>query len=209
MSSPTSAARAVRFAALSRGLSWLAAAIGVGFAILFLSQAGLFGAFLPAAGPAAPGLPVTDQITATESTVSGLDRENQPYQVRAGRGWQDGKVPQRVHLETVEGQFHSTSGETYRLSADTGIYDTKVKELDLEGNVVIREAGRFTAMMDRAHVVVEEKKLISDAPVNVSIGGGTIAANGLEISDDGKRIVFLNGMKARFGGAANKGDGKP
>ncbi len=52
--------------------------------------------------------------------------------------------------------------------------------------------------MDKAHVVVEEKKLTSDAPVAVTLADGTIEANGLEITNDGKTILFLNGVKARF-----------
>lgn len=215
MSSPTrsSAARAVRFAALSQALSWLAVLIGLGFVALFLVQAGLLDALLPETRPPGPVTPVTDQITATESTVSGLDRENQPYQVNARRGWQDEKVPTLVHLEAIDGKFRRATGATFTLSADTGAYDTKVKELDLQGNVVISEAARFTARMDKAHVVVEEKKLTSGSPVDVALGNGTIAANGLQISDDGNRILFLNGVKARFGGADNKpdekGDGNP
>jgi lipopolysaccharide export system protein LptC len=211
MSSPirASAARALRFAALSRALSWLALAIGVGFAVLFVGQAGLFDALLPRTGPAGPEDPVTEQITASDSTVNGLDRENQPYQLKAKHGRQDETVPQLVHLEIIEGQFRRAAGTVYTLNADTGTYDTRVKELDLKGNVVIREAERFTAVMERAHVVVEEKKLVSDAPVIVSLKNGSIAANGIEIGNDGSRILFLNGVKARFGGTDKKGDGNP
>jgi hypothetical protein len=36
-------------------------------------------------------------------------------------------------LKSIEGQFRRASGAEYTLTAKTGIYDTKVKELDLEG----------------------------------------------------------------------------
>ena len=100
MSSPTSQARkAVRAATLSRLLSWLAAAIGIGFVVTFLHQAGLFRALMPQqAAPPAPAVE-PDRITAGSSTVSGIDAEKQPYQVTAKRGWQDGKTPNLVHLE--------------------------------------------------------------------------------------------------------------
>ena len=70
--------------------------------------------------------------------------------------------------------------------------------LDLEGNVTIVEKDRFTATMDKAHVVVEEKKLTSDVPVDVQFTSGSIQANGVQITDDGRHILFLNGVKARF-----------
>jgi lipopolysaccharide export system protein LptC len=213
MSSPTNqaASRALRFAWLSRLLSWLAALVGLGFVGLFLVQAGLFANLLPE--PATPPPAVNpNQITAAQSTVNGLDRENQPYTVTAQRGWQDSEKPNLVHLETIDGQFRRASGAEYRLSAATGTYDTDVKTLDLAGGVTIVQPDRFTARMDKAHVVVEEKKLTSGVPVDVTLPSGSVKANGIEITDDGDRILFLNGVKAVFNAAPAppaKGDAKP
>jgi lipopolysaccharide export system protein LptC len=210
MSSPTNtaASRALRWAGLSRLLSWLAVLVGASFVGLFLYQAGLFALLLPEE-PAPPPVVNPDQITATTSTVNGMDRENQPYQVKAEKGWQDSKIPTLVHLETVEGKFQRPSGAQYTLTARTGAYDTKVKALDLEGQVTIVQKDRFTALMEKAHVVVEEKKLTSNVPVDVTFGSGTIKANGMEITDDGAKILFLNGVKARFGAETAKGDANP
>jgi lipopolysaccharide export system protein LptC len=210
MSSPTDspASRALRWAGVSRFLSWVAMALGLAFVVMFLVQAGLFASLMPDE-PAAPPVVNPDQITATDSTVNGMDKENQPYEVTAKRGWQDDTTLTLVHLEDVEGKFRRAAGAEYTLSARTGTYDTKVKELDLEGDVTIVQKDRFTAVMDKAHVVVEEKKLTTAVPVDVTFGTGTIKANGMEITDDGARILFLNGVKARFDGAAAKGDQNP
>ena len=211
MSSPTNSAasRALRFASLSKVLSWAAAAVGLAFVVLFLVQAGLFQSLVPDKPETDAPPPNPDQITASESTVNGLDNEKQPYEVKAARGWQDEQTPSLVHLETVEGKFRRASGAAFTLTARTGLYDTKVKELDLQGDVTIVQIDRFTAVMDRAHVVVEEKKLTSDVPVDVNFTNGSIKANGLQITDDGAHILFLNGVKARFSQAAAKGDGQP
>jgi lipopolysaccharide export system protein LptC len=210
MSSPINSAanRALRWAGLSRLLSWLAVAVGASFVGLFLYQAGLFALLLPDE-PAPPPVVTPRPDHRHDSTVNGIDKENQPYQVKAEKGWQDAKVPTLVHLEIVEGQFRRPSGAEYTLTAKTGAYDTKVKELDLEGNVTIVQKDRLTAVMEKAHVVVEEKKLTSGVPVDVTLPTGTIKANGMEITDDGARILFLNGVKARFGAETAKGDAKP
>lgn len=207
MSSPTnaSAARALRWARLSGLLSWLAVLVGVGFVVVFLAQAGLFASLMPGE-PTAPAAVHPDQITATRSTVNGMDRENQPYEVKARRGWQDEATPSLVHLETVEARFRKATGIEFTMNARTGLYDTKAKALDLAGQVTIVQKDRFTAVMDKAHVVVEEKKLESDSPVDVTFSNGTIRANGMQITDDGARILFLNGVKASFGAPSAKGD---
>jgi lipopolysaccharide export system protein LptC len=211
MSSPIdqAAGRALRFARFSKALVWLVAMAIAAIIALFLAQAGLFALLLPS--DVVPPVPVTnpDQITAVTSTVHGVDRENQPYEVTAARGWQDEAIPTLVHLETVDGRFRRATGAEYTVQADTGAYDTKVKTLDLAGNVVIVQKDRFTARMDKAHVVVEEKKLTSDVPVDVSFATGSVRANGIEITDDGARILFRNGVKAAFNAVPAKGDAKP
>ena len=117
-------------------------------------------------------------------------------------------MPSLVHMETVEGLFRRPSGAVYTMTAKTGSYDTKIKELDLAGDVTIVQPDRFKAVMEKAHVVVEAKRLTSDVPVDVTFTTGSIKANGMEITDDGARILFLNGVKARFSQAAAKGDGQ-
>ena len=211
MSSPTrmSGGRALRFARLSKVMSWLAGLAIAGVIGLFLVQAGLFSLLVHHEVP--PPAPVTnpDQITAEGSTVTGLDRENQPYEVKAGRGWQDEATPTLVHLETIEGRFRRSTGVEYTLEAAAGLYDTKAKSLDLAGNVVIVQKDRFTARMDKAHVMVEEKKLTSDSPVDVTMTTGSVRVNGIAITENGSKILFLNGVKAEFNVAPAKGVAKP
>ena len=209
MSSPTDqAGRALRRARLANALSWLAGALGLGFVVAFLYQAGLFGALMPRE-QAPPAAPRSDQITATQSTVTGMDREKQPYEVTAKRGWQDEATPELVHLERPEGRFQRGAGAQYTITSETGLYDTRVKRLELSGNVLLEQKDRFKARMDKARVVVEEKSLLSESPVAVTFGSGTVNANGMQITDDGARILFLNGVKARFDAPMAKGDVKP
>ncbi|PZF76646.1 LPS export ABC transporter periplasmic protein LptC [Aestuariivirga litoralis] len=210
MSSPTEQARrAVRNATVSRLLSWLAAAIGLGFVIAFLAQAGLFHALLPRQDVPPPPNVEPDRITAGISTVNGIDDGKQPYQVTARRGWQDGKTPNLVHLEDPVGEFRRASGARYTITGTTGLYDTEVKSLNLDGNVVLEQEGRFKARMDKAKIAVKQKTLTADTPVTAQFGSGTVDANGMQITDDGARILFLNGVKARFTAAEAKGDTNP
>ena len=192
------AQRAAAKARLAPLLAWLAAAIGLAFIGLFLVQAGLFAALMPRETVLPVAVEKPEQITSHHSTLTGFDRERQPYEVTAVRGFQDQERPELVHLETVRGKFLKTTGQSYELEADKALYDTGKRELGLDGNVILRQAGRFTARMAKAHVVVADKKLTSEAAVAVEFDGGTITANGLQISDDGNNILFLNGVKSRF-----------
>jgi lipopolysaccharide export system protein LptC len=200
------AARRARLAPL---LSWVALALGLGLVIVFLVQAGLFSALRPK--PKLPPLTVEmpEQIAGAFARIAGFDRENQPYVITAKKGYQDKETADLVHMEDLTGTFQRKSSQPFELFSDTGLYHAKVKEMDLEGNVRIVETGRFTATMTKAHVELEKKNLVSDVPVVVEMGAGTISANGLQVSNDGNNIKFLNGVKARFNQTMTKGDTTP
>lgn len=211
MSSPTSDPaeanrRSLRAALLSYGSLAATGAI----ILLFLAQAGLFQSLAPQRETVLPEVRHPEQISAGPSTMAGQDNQNQPYQFTAQSAVQDSDVAHKVHLDRLSGSFQRSEGQVYEVTAKSGIYDTKLETLDLSGEVGIISRNRFTATLLEAHVSVKEKTLVSSSPVNVSLSnGGTIIANGLEISDDGNHVVFLNGVKAKFSASGTKGDVLP
>jgi len=197
---------AARRAQLAPILGWVFLALGLGLIIGFLVQAGFFAALLPKPAPVPLTVEKPEQITGSFARIAGFDNEKQPYEVTAQKGYQDREVANLVHMEDLIGTFRRGSGQSYEVYSNTGLYDSKAREMDLEGKVRIVEAGRFTATMEKAHIAMETKNLVANVPVQVEMGSGTITANGLKISNDGKNILFLNGVKARFMETAKKGD---
>jgi hypothetical protein len=58
--------------------------------------------------------------------------------------------------------------------------------------------------MAKAKVALDEEELLTEAPVLVTHRQGEIRANGMAISDDGRRIFFFNRVRATFWGNAAK-----
>ncbi|MBL8905052.1 MAG: LPS export ABC transporter periplasmic protein LptC [Rhizobiales bacterium] len=190
-------------------IGWAAIAAGLALLASFLWQAGVFNALVPKPPVAPTVVDNPQQGAATTANVTGFDKENQPYVFSSETALQDKTEPHKVHLTGVSGRFQRNSGEVITLASDGGLYDTDAKTLDLEGKVHIVSEGRFMADMDRAHVDTTTKKMTSDTPVTVVFGSGTINANGLEITDDGKVILFKDRVRAKFISQASEGDGKP
>jgi lipopolysaccharide export system protein LptC len=201
---------AARRARLAPMLSMAVAAAGAALVLVFVGQAGMFQALKPSRDMPAVSIEKPEQINTQNSRLAGFDKERQPYELTAEVGYQDKDAPNLVHMEKVRGAFRKQSGATYELISDLGLYDTKSKQMDLSGGVQIVEPGRMTASMDKASVGVEDKSLVTDVPVKVVMGSSIIHANGMKITDDGRNILFLNGVKARFNGASGgKGDQSP
>jgi lipopolysaccharide export system protein LptC len=208
MSSLTDSAAGVTRFQLARFVSIGSLCLALGLVAAFIYQAGLFQALAPRPVEPGPQAPLAGQTTVSDSRATGFDRENQPYDVTAASARQDEKEPDRVYLKAVAGTFKRGTGDTFKLTANSGLYKTTAKELDLDGDVTLISEGRFTARMARAHVIVAEKKLTSNTPVTVDLGSGRIDANGLEITEDGKKILFSNGVRAKFSAKGQLGDGK-
>lgn len=192
-------ARTAKAAARARMAPYVSGAFAVAVVVLlaiFLYQAG---SFSPAPEQAADQTAVShEQVTVTDSTITGLDSRNRPYSISARGAVQDKEKPNLINLNIVSGAANRSSGEPIIFESRKGLYNSDAKTLDLITDVVIKSTGRFIARMQKARVIVGEKRLTSDVPVSVEFTSGTIDANGVEISNDGNNILFLNRVKARF-----------
>ena len=186
---------------MSWGLFGLAAAL----AAVFVVHIARFEATAPSRSAAESDAPVSNQVVVTNSTLTGFDDNRQPYRVTAASAVQDSSEPNRVHLKTVAGELRRRSGDILSLAARTALFDSKSEVLQLSGDVTLATVGRFVAEMAQAEVTLTDKRLRSQTPVSVVFDRGRITAGGLEITDDGNRVVFFNRARVVFGPQA-KGD---
>ncbi|MBK1871091.1 LPS export ABC transporter periplasmic protein LptC [Taklimakanibacter albus] len=198
--------RAARRARLAPYVSGAFGLIAVGVLLAFLYQTG---AFTTKPKPVEEAVVPADHVTVSTSTITGLDSQQRPYSISAKTAIQDKDEPKFIKLNDVSGATNRKNGEAITFQSQKGLYNSDVKTLDLDTEVVIQSKDRFTARMDKAHVVVGEKRLTSDVPVQVQLSNGTINANGVQITNDGNNILFLNGVKAHFGSSKSQGDSTP
>jgi lipopolysaccharide export system protein LptC len=177
---------------------------------LLAYQAGTFVSLVPSGAITANTTDEKNQKTNKErlrvrqSSFTGFDRQQQPFSVTALTAVQDQQDRNKVRLEEVAAQMKRKTGEEIALSSQTALYDSSAKTIDLQGKVMITTAGGFVAKMETAKVSIDEHRLRSEVPVEVTTAQGTIRSNGMEIIDDGARILFFNGVKATFSGNATR-----
>jgi lipopolysaccharide export system protein LptC len=183
----------------ARFLSWGLFALAAALAAVFLVHIARFEATAPSHPASEAAAPPTNEVVVTDSMLTGFDEDQQPYKVTAASAVQDAAEPNRVHLESVTGELRRRSGDILRLAARTALFDSKTERLALEGDVRLVSAGRFEASMSEADVTLTDKRLRSHSPVSVTFDRGRITAGGLEITEDGNRVVFFNRAKVTFG----------
>lgn len=176
--------------------------------LALLGALALMGTFVWQAGVLAPPAPQDvktddvvakpDQITASNASISGRDKNDRPYTIHAVSGEQDKVVDSLVLMNTVTGAFERPSGAKLDIASKTGQYDHKSKALELSGDVVFTEGTRFKATMDKAAINTDDQSLVSKSPVKVDMQGAMIEAASLTVTDNGTRIFFKGGVKAKF-----------
>ncbi len=174
--------------------------------VVFVVQVATFEALNPPPPQPRSTLPPANQITANRSTIAGYDKQQQPFVVNAKLAKQDAEKNNIVHLATVNATLNRKDGAVMTVAANSGTYDTDTKILDLEGAVRLASEGKFVANMEKARVFLEQKRLVSHVPVTVSLQNGNIAANGMEITDNGNHVIFLDRVHATYDPSAPRGD---
>jgi lipopolysaccharide export system protein LptC len=140
-----------------------------------------------------------EEVMVSGSRFTGFDKEQRPFSVTARNAIQDETDSGKVRLQDVAAEIERKSGKEISISSQRALYDANAKTIDLEGGVTISSTEGITAKMEKAQVKIDEHRLVSEVPVVVAHPRGTIRSNGLEIIDDGARILFFNGVKASFG----------
>jgi lipopolysaccharide export system protein LptC len=197
---------------LTRVLGWLFSAIALAMMGLLAYQAGTFSSLVPtplpnggeAVGKASPAAP-KEEITVTDSRFTGFDKNDQPFSISARSAVQDENDASKVRLQSVDAEVRHKSGQQIAIKSNEAVYDSNSKTIDLQGDVRISSTGGFDARMAKARVDIDRHRLRSEVPVKVVHPRGLIQANGMEIEDDGARILFFNRVKARFGAESSKG----
>ena len=130
------------------------------------------------------------KIAMAKPKLAGFRADGQPYALTAERALQDIKHPTVAELQNVVGDMGTTGGETTRLTADFGVYDSVAERMKLTGAVKIANA-RFEVRLRSVDIDFKSGVYRSDEPVELHIGGDTtVVADRASAQDNGKELIF-------------------
>ena len=178
--------------------SWLVLALTASLVAVFVIKAGVFASLFGRKPPAAVNLPLPDQVSSGVSSITGFDKDGQPYELTSQSVLQDEQNSDLAHLKQITGVLRKKNGKKLLMKARTGEYNADKRVLDLAGRIKLVSQGEYTAFLEKARVTLKEKRLYANVPVTVIFDRGTIRANGVDISENGNRVLFFDGVVTRF-----------
>ncbi len=135
------------------------------------------------------------RITMEKPRLNGYREDGRPYDLRAASGVQDVKTPHIIELSEITAKFDTAEQSTVHLTAPSGIYDSSHDTMTLLGDIRISNDTGYDIRLKEANVNFKAGTVTSDKPFTVVMPGGAVAANRLLITENGKKISFLDGVE--------------
>lgn len=131
-----------------------------------------------------------NKIAMSKPRLAGFRNDGEPYVLTAERALQDVKHPTVAELQKLVGDMGMAGGETTRLTADAGLYDSVAQRMKLTGNVHIANT-RFDVELRSVDVDFKTGVYRSDEPVLVHVGGNTsVTADRATAQNNGQELIF-------------------
>jgi lipopolysaccharide export system protein LptC len=137
------------------------------------------------------------KIAMARPRLAGFRADGQPYVLTAERALQDMRHPTVAELQKLVGDMGTTGGETTRLAADAGVYDSVAERMKLTGNVKIDNA-RFEVRLRSVDIDFKSGVYHSDEPIEVHLGADTtIVADRATARNNGQELIFEGRVRTR------------
>ena len=132
----------------------------------------------------------SDAMRMAKPRYVGKTKASETYEVTASTAFLDPSDPDRIHLDQLRAVLEQTDDAPVHLRADEGVYLRKKELLELDGDLELTfgEGYRFTT--ESADVDLERGHVAGAAAINGEGPVGTLAADGFDIEDGGKRLRF-------------------
>ena len=138
------------------------------------------------------------KVTMARPKLTGFRNDGQPYSVTAEKALQDVKNPTTVELQRLTGDVGMAGGETMRISADSGVYDTLAQRMRVSGNVRMSNA-RFDVRLRTADVDFKTGSYESDDPVEIHVGEQTtVFSDRATARNNGQQLTFEGHVRTRM-----------
>ncbi|AWI55709.1 membrane protein [Sinorhizobium fredii USDA 205] len=133
------------------------------------------------------------KIVMQNPAISGRNRQDISYSMKAQRALQDIANPDIITLEKIHAEMPVNDTLIATVDATSGIYDRGANTLDMNAPFTISMNNGVNADFQSAYLDIDAGEMETKRPIAISMNGGSIIAQSLRMTDKG-RIVTFEGM---------------
>ena len=137
------------------------------------------------------------KITMDHANLKGFKDGDLPFTITADQAIQDVSTPYIVDLSGLKSDVTMPDRSLAKISADHGVYDSQKDVLTARGNVDIKSP-RYLITMRSGVIDFKTNRVTSKEPVTVTMKGGTIDADSMNVFDNGDRVQFGGRVRSVF-----------
>lgn len=130
-------------------------------------------------------------LAMVNGALEGIDEQSQRYHVRFAGATQSLADANLVELDQPQAVMELREGAVVSMFAQTGLFDRKIEQLDLFGDVRVYHDGGHEFRTESAHVELKSDSAAGDETVVGQSPLGTLKAEGFRITGRGELIRFL------------------
>jgi lipopolysaccharide export system protein LptC len=140
----------------------------------------------------------SNSVTMQKPQISGFEGTRRAYEVKADSAVQNLNDPKVVTFSAIDGRFGLDEAGEATLDATTGVYDGNTNTLTLKDGIDVQTDSGYSATLQGAAIDLAKGTLVSDQPLEIRTAEGNIRANGVSVSERGKRVTFTNGVSVVY-----------
>ncbi len=150
------------------------------------------------------------KIVMEKPRLSGFKRDGRSYELNAATAVQDIKAPNMVELDGLKARMQTGNEGWADLSGAKGVYDSKGEKLEVDGGVTVRTETGMDARLRDAQIDFRSGMIVTEKPVEVKTNQGDVAADRMQVHDNGRKLVFEGRVRSVFvnPGAENRPEPK-
>ena len=140
----------------------------------------------------------SNSVVMQKPHISGFEGTRRAYEVKADSAVQALDDPKVMTFKAIVGRFGLDDAGIATVDATVGVYNGNLNTLMLKDGVNVQTTNGYAGKFTEAAIDLGKGSLVSSKPLELSMAEGTIRANGVTVTDRGKRILFTDGVSVTY-----------
>ncbi len=130
------------------------------------------------------------KVTMQQPKLAGFKSDGRPYRLNARTAVQDARTPNILELHELDADVTMSDKSVVHVVSNLGTYDSSKETMTFDHDVHLTSDSGFDVRMASAYVEFKTGVVDTRAPLTVVMNTGTVSADSMHMTDNGKEVTF-------------------